>query len=192
MPDRGDESWGEERAGPRPRDSLSATLLRALARALEAESDRWFLWLPVLFAGGIIAYFALAEEPGTRLATALLLGAIGIGLFFRHALLGICIGGATVAFAAGFATAKLRTELVRAPVLAEELRYVRVTGFVEGHEIRDKGRARLTLRVLSLGDLVPEQRPYRVRVSLPASASGEAMIGEAVSLRATLQPRPNQ
>ncbi|HSD92958.1 MAG TPA: ComEC/Rec2 family competence protein [Methyloceanibacter sp.] len=144
----------------------------------------------MLFAGGIIAYFALAEEPGTRLATALLLGAIGIGLFFRHALLGICIGGATVAFAAGFATAKLRTELVRAPVLAEELRYVRVTGFVEGHEIRDKGRARLTLRVLSLGDLVPEQRPYRVRVSLPASASGEAMIGEAVSLPATLQPPP--
>ena len=54
--------------------------LAAAARALESESDRWFLWLPVLFAGGIITYFALADEPDARLAAALLLGAIGIYL----------------------------------------------------------------------------------------------------------------
>ena len=63
--------------------------------------------------------------------------------------LGLCLGGAALAFASGFATAKLRTELVRAPVLAHELRYVKVTGFVETHELRDKGRARIALRVLS-------------------------------------------
>ena len=77
-----------------------------------------------MFAGGIIAYFALAEQPRARMAAAFLLGAIGICLFARHALFGICLGGATLAFAAGFATAKLRTELVGAPALAEELRYV--------------------------------------------------------------------
>ena len=66
--------------------------------------------------------------------------------------------GRSLAFASGFAAAKLRTELVRAPVLAHELRYVEVTGFVEAHELRDKGRARITLRVLSLDDLKPEDR----------------------------------
>jgi hypothetical protein len=48
----------------------------AAGRALEAEQDRWFLWL-LPFAGGIIVYFALADEPGTRVAVALLVGASG-------------------------------------------------------------------------------------------------------------------
>ena len=90
---------------------------------LEREQDRWFLWLPVLFAGGIITYFALADEPAARVALALLVGAIGLTLAARHAPLGLCFGGAALAFAPGFAAAKLRTETVRAPVLAHELRY---------------------------------------------------------------------
>ena len=65
-----------------------------------------------------------------------------------------------------------------------------VAGFIEAHELRDKGRARLTLRVLSLGVLAPDQRPYRLRVSLPAGDAASARIGEAVTLRATLQPPP--
>jgi competence protein ComEC len=146
--------------------------------------------LPVLFAGGVLAYFALAHEPEPRLAAALLLGAAGICLAARHAPLGLCLGGALLAFASGFAAAKLRTEMARAPVLAHELRYVNVTGFIEAHELRDKGRARLTLRVLSLGDLGPDQRPYRLRVSLPAGNVAGARIGEAVTLRATVQPPP--
>jgi competence protein ComEC len=152
MPNRDEAEWGnEERGRLRRREGLFATCLRASARTLEAEQDRWFLWLPVLFAGGIIAYFALADEPGPRLAAALLLGAIGLCLAFRHAPLGLCLGGALLAFASGFGAAKLRTELTRAPVLAHELRYVSTAGFIETHERRDKGRARLTLRVLSLG-----------------------------------------
>jgi len=167
-----------------------AAWLAAGSRALQAESDRWFLWLPVLFAGGIIAYFALVDEPSLRTAAALITAALGITIFVRHAPLGLCIGGALLAFAGGFVVAKLRTETVRAPVLAEELRYVRVTGFVEAHELRDKGRARLTLRVLSLGDLTPDELPYRVRVTMPANDASEVKIGEIVTLSATLQPPP--
>jgi competence protein ComEC len=95
-----------------------------------------------------------------------------------------------LAFASGFGAAKLRTELTRAPVLAHELRYISLAGFIESHERRDKGRARLTLRVLSLGDLGAHERPYRVRLSLPAGDAASARIGEAVALRATLQPPP--
>jgi competence protein ComEC len=75
-------------------------------------------------------------------------------------------------------------------VLAHELRYVSVSGWVETHELRDKGRARLTIRVLSLGDLKPEERPYRVRVTMPAPDAADVRIGEAVALSATLQPPP--
>jgi competence protein ComEC len=191
MPERGDEEWGgEDRPGLARKEGLLAASLGATARALEREQDRWFLWLPVLFAAGIIAYFSLADEPASRVAVALLVGAFGLALAMRHAPLGLCIGGAALAFASGFATAKLRTELVRAPVLAHELRYVKLTGFVETHELRDKGRARIALRLLSLDDLNAEQRPYRVRVTLPAKDIADLKVGEAIALNATLQPPP--
>ncbi len=190
MPDSGEEEWGEDRARARRPEGLLATAIRASAHALEAEQDRWFLWLPVLFAGGIIAYFALADEPDARVAAALLIGAIGLTLACRRAPLGLCLGGAALAFALGFAAAKLRTEMARAPVLAHELRSAQVTGFVESHELRDKGRARIMLRVLSLDALKPDERPYRVRVSMAARQISGIGIGDAISLKAMLQPPP--
>src|SRR5262249_39096050 len=149
----GEEDFGEEHRWPRRhRESLILRALAAAGRALEREADRWFVWIPVLFAGGIVAYFALDNEPGARVAIALVIGALGISLALRAAPLGLAIGGASLAFALGFADAKLRTEMARAPILSHELRYVSVTGFIEDHELRDKGRARLTLRVVSLDD----------------------------------------
>ena len=166
MPGQGEGEWGNWDAAARSQGGLLSLALTAVGRALAVESARWFLWLPVFFAAGIIAYFALSNEPQPRVAAALVLGAIGICLALRSAPLGLALAGAFLAFASGLATAKLRTEITRA--LAHELRYVGVSGWVEAHELRDKGRARLTIRVLSLGDLEPEERPYRVRVTMPA------------------------
>ena len=132
------------------------TACAVCARALEAEADRWFLWLPVLFAAGVLAYFALSTEPDPRVAVALVLAAAGLLLAARQVPLGLALGGAFLAFALGFATAKLRTEMVRAPVLASELRHVTVTGYVEKFEHRTGKRDRLTLRVVGIGDLAPE------------------------------------
>ena len=107
MPERGDEEWGgEDRpSGTLKTEGLLAASLSASARALEREQDRWFLWLPVLFAGGIITYFALADEPNGRVAVALFVGAIGLALAARHVPVGLCFGGAALAFATGFAAA---------------------------------------------------------------------------------------
>jgi competence protein ComEC len=106
---------GEDEGGVPARRGLVSAILDSSARLLEAEQDRWMLWVSVLFAAGILTYFALADEPGLRLALALLIGALGFCLALRHAPLGLCIGGAAFAFATGFAVAKLRTEMVRAP-----------------------------------------------------------------------------
>ena len=46
------------------------------------------------------------------------------------------------------------------------------------------------MRVISLGELRPEQRPYRVRVSVPAEKAANIRIGEAIALSATLEPPP--
>jgi competence protein ComEC len=181
---------GEDDSPRNGRDGLILTALSAAGRALERETDRWFVWIPVAFAGGIVAYFALADEPGSRLAVAFVVGALGLCLTLRSAPLGLAIGGASLALALGFADAKFRTEMVRAPVLGHELRYVPVRGFIEQHELRDKGRARLTLRVVSLADLPPPERPYRVRVTLPAKGNVIDRAGLFVRLQATLQPPP--
>ena len=46
-----------------------------------------------------------------------------------------------------------------------------LTGFVEAHELRDKGRARITLRVLTLDDLESEDPALTMRnVALAALA----------------------
>ena len=104
MPDRDQGERGSEGgAHLRRPEGLLAAFVRASARALEAEQDRWFLWLPVLFGAGILTYFALTDEPHTRLAAALLIGALGLCLAARHAPLGLCLGGAALAFASGFA-----------------------------------------------------------------------------------------
>lgn len=41
-----------------------------VGEALEAEQDRWFLWVPVCFGFGIAVYFALPVEPGRFVAVA--------------------------------------------------------------------------------------------------------------------------
>ena len=155
MPGR-DEHASEHWAG-KPQRLLggAALALSAVARALEAESDRLSLWIPVLFGSGILA---------------------GRGTGF-----GLIIGGAALALAAGFANAKLHTEMARAPLLAKEMRGVTIKGFVELYERRDKAKARITLRVIALGDLPPAKTPDRVRVTLSAETA-TVESGEALSL----------
>jgi competence protein ComEC len=62
-----------------------------------------------------------------------------------------------LALALGFATAKLRTEMARAPVLAKEIRGVAVKGWVELYEPRDKGKSQNHVAVIALGELKAEE-----------------------------------
>ncbi len=96
MPERGEHDWGEDRGSRRGRDGLIVIAFASAARALEAETDRWFLWIPVLFAGGIVTYFTLQAEPDPRIALALVVGALGLALTLRTAPLGLAIGGASL------------------------------------------------------------------------------------------------
>ena len=125
MPGR-DEHASEHWTGePQRRLGGVALALAALARALEAESDRLSLWIPVLFGSGILVYFALSEEPRLLTAAALIMAAAGLILAGRGTGPGLIIGGAALALAAGFANAKLHTEMARAPVLARRCAVLR-------------------------------------------------------------------
>jgi len=129
MPVRDEHALATVEDGVRGRIGLAPLLVAALTRALTAESDRWFLWLPVLFGGGVLAYFALPAEPSAITAAALLIAASGTALAVRGLGLGLVVGASLLALAAGFVTAKLRTEIARAPVLIKEMRWVEVKGW---------------------------------------------------------------
>jgi competence protein ComEC len=101
-------------------EEVFARLFAALRTQALADRIRWPLWLPVAMGAGIGLYFSLPEEPawgfavmaaGLALAAGTLAGTAN-RTAFRIAL-------ALVAAASlGFGVVKLRTELVRAPVLA--------------------------------------------------------------------------
>lgn len=160
-----------------------------LVRLIEAEQDRWFLWVPVVFGGGIWLYFALAEEPAILVAGAALSAAIGLSWLWRTGLAALIVPGLLVCVAGGFAAGKLRTEIMRQPVLETRLDKVRISGVVDHVEPRVGDAYRIVLRVQSIAGVARERTPHRIRVHVKGSGSG-LRPGVAVSLIASLAPPP--
>jgi competence protein ComEC len=164
-------------------------LIAALARNLEGEQERWFLWLPVAFGTGIAAYFLLPWEPSTLAAMLPVGAALALHLAGSRSGVGALFTAALLAVSVGVAIAKLRTEFMRAPVLEQRIGPIEVRGVIELVEPRATGGQRLTLQVSQLASLPPEARPYRIRVRT-SGASLELKPGDAVRLKAILSPPP--
>jgi competence protein ComEC len=175
-------------AGVPLRRASRPSLLDALARQLEAEQERWFLWLPVAFGAGIALYFALPREPWTPAATLPVVAVLALRLVV-HGTLATLISTALLTAMLGVAAAKLRTEAVRAPALERQIGPVEVRGFLELIEPRPTRGQRLTIRVSHIAALPPEAWPHRVRVRTMVESAGLAP-GDAVRVKATLNPPP--
>ncbi|CAN5240780.1 ComEC/Rec2 family competence protein [soil metagenome] len=154
--------------------------------AREIDAGRGFLWLPVAFGLGIVIYFALPAEPWAPALAGLAL-VLGVGAWRAHL--------RTVAFrmlvlatmvAAGVLVAKVRTDNVAAPMLARELTAT-VTGWVAAREEAARGGARIRLRVHEIAELKGGPLPTTVRITVRSGAAALG-VGDAVSLRARLQP----
>jgi competence protein ComEC len=164
-------------------------LLAAVARQLEAEQDRWFLWLPVLFGAGIALYFALPAEPLTLVALMPAVAALALHLAGPRTGLGGLVTAALLAATLGVAAAKLRTEMVRAPVLQSQTRAIDVYGYLELIEPRAGKGQRLTLRVTAMEKHEADAWPARVRITTRAENKA-LQPGDAMRLRAALNPPP--
>jgi competence protein ComEC len=166
----------------------AAALFASFRKALLAEQDRWGLWLPVLFGAGAAAYLSLALEPSLA-AACLLPASCAAALFLSRRRPGLLIVLWVAAIvAAGFAAASLRSHLAAAPILPERERAYDVEGGIEARELREGGRTRLTLRVISLGKDMAA--PYRVRVTAPSARAATFGPGDAVRLTARLRGPP--
>ena len=106
-------------------------LTASIAREIEAEQDRWFLWVAVGFGSGIAGYFGAYTEPPAWTLALVVVSTLLIHLFVRRVGLWGLASGFMLAMALGAITGKLRTEYMRAPVLARPLSSVTVKGWVE-------------------------------------------------------------
>jgi competence protein ComEC len=180
---------GAEPTNARGFVSSRPALFEHLAARLEAEHDRWFLWLPVLFGTGISFYFALLSEPLLLVAVLPAIAALAIHIAGpRTGLLGLTTG-AMLAVTVGLAAAKLRTEIVRAPVLQARVGPIDIYGHVELVEPRAAEGQRLTIRVTAMERHEAQSWPSRVRVRTMAE-NAALQPGDPVYLKATLSPPP--
>jgi len=155
----------------------------------EREEGRLFLWLPVCVSLGIGSYFSIPGEPGFGelfLLITLFLGcAGGYWAFFRQ----LAIPVVMVAMVSGFVLAKVRTENVRAPIIAKAKGSYWVEGQIEKLVLLPGEKKRLVLVNLSISRLKADQTPARIRI-VSRIKGNPLYIGSRVKLKAVLRPPP--
>ncbi len=163
--------------------------LTLVSSHLEAERERWILWVPVAMAAGIGSYFLLADEPAWGLVSAALLASAAIAALATRGTLPVALAGLLLWGSIGFGLAKLRTSLVDAPQLTAPTRSLSLVGVVERNEPRQPSGSRLTLLLETVDGRVDPAMPRRVRIrSQPLPAGVE--IGDRVAVTAVLLPLP--
>ena len=172
--------------------SWSARLSCSIVENIIAERDRWFPWAVVAFAGGSLGYFALKTEPSNaRAGLILCAGAALVCIAARSSSPGkrfLCT--LLMACCLGFSAAKLRAELVTAPIIASDIGPLRMEGRIESVFVEDASHARILFAPTSMGRETADL-PRRVRLSLRGeSAVGAVAPGMQVSLLAFLRPPP--
>ena len=175
-------------AGPRPRVAAGGAG-RWLAAQVEAERERWVLWLPVAFAAGIGVYFGLPQEPPLWLGPSALALCVAAGVATRRAPAIALCAVAAAAICAGFAAAQLRTAVVAAPVLEKRIGPVPLAGEVLSAQPRLNGQ-RLVLHRLETYWRDPVLLPKTVRITVGAN-SPTVRPGDWIRLRAVLRPPPD-
>jgi len=170
--------------------------LRLLARRLDDERDRWFLWVPVGMGAGIAFYFALPFEPPVAVlaATPLLFAAV---MLLRHRALAALMLAVPLCMALGFNAAQIETRLVAAPMLDRAIGPGPIAGRLMRIESLPDG-SRLTLRAVAIGHLPPAQTPAQIRVkvkqpfdAIPPAGTRLSLWGEVGPLSGPVAPDAN-
>lgn len=170
-----------------------ATLARgftaeSVRNRLLAEQDRWFLWLPVVFGGGIALYFALPSEPPVWLGWGGLVSALCLAVPARRHAVGLVVALGILAASAGFTLVQHRAQAAGGPAIQQRVGPLEAVGRVVEIVHRVEG-VRLLLDHVVLERHLPSDTPAKVRVTL-RQGGRDFRPGDIVALRAILQPPP--
>lgn len=161
--------------------------LARIKENLEAEQERWFLWLPVLFGTGIGLYFLLPSEPSMWWTLAVIESIIVLAYFLRRrwgALFGLAVLSVAVS---GFTDIQLKSIYLSEtkPLQYEQKLYLR--GQIEQVGTNYRGNPRFVLT--DMYDFDDQSVPGKYRISL-VSKSSQVKVGDCVELIAQVSPLP--
>lgn len=158
-----------------------------LLKNLEAERERWFLWLPVLFATGIGIYFVLPFEPSIWVTLVLIeLTLLVIWFSRRQTVLLWLLAGWSIMLA-GFTTVQLKSVyLSQIPqVKHEDKLYLK--GRVIAADTNYRGKQRLVLDEMQDYDDVAIPGHYKLTLT---SQSAKTKVGDCVEMIAEVRALP--
>lgn len=169
---------------------VSATLratMAALGDTWAAERGRWALWTPVALGAGIALSLQL---PFVVPLWVPLLVAASAGFVFvlRANLIVTTLAAVLFLVASGAVLAELRVRSVAAPMIADEVGPVWVTGRILRVEHHEDGARRITIAPLHVEDLSSGETPARVRLTVRTQGGEELRPGDGVRLRGVLLP----
>src|SRR5262249_43946838 len=134
------------------------------ANALSDERARWPLWIPVGIGAGVGLYFALPSEPSPPLIISVCGAAICSLLLVRWSP-GIYLRltfAVVLTVAVGFFVAKIRTNIVAAPILSHRIGPVHIEGRVVDAQLHGEG-IRALIAPDRVGALARAEKPKLVR-----------------------------
>jgi competence protein ComEC len=179
----------------RGREALWAWRLPRFAGGAAAKIRDWFAaevvpgrlmpWVPVAFGTGVVLYFTADREPSLAAALLLAAGCLVAVLAARRRPLTFPLLIGIAAMAAGFATATLKSVRVAHPILHFPAYNVRITGWVEVREERER-TDRIVVRVHHIEGRRLNEPPERVRISVRKGAA--PMVGAFIELTARISP----
>ena len=166
-------------------------VVNVIGESFRNERGRWALWAPVFLGFGIGIYFSLPDEPWPWLGL-IGVGVMGVLLYLlrpKPAMQLMLIP--ILLIAVGFSAVQLRSLTRHAPVIAERLGPVNVTGQLIAIE-RQEGGVRYLIAPTNIQRLAPAQTPARIRLRLSGKSRADPSLaaGDWVWLRAVLLPPP--
>lgn len=153
--------------------------------AAEVVPGRLMPWLPVAFGAGVAVYFTAEREPSLIAALLLVAGCIAVMVTARRRAVAFPILMGLTAATAGFATATFKTARVAHPILHYSAYGVRVTGWIEVKEERER-TDRIVVKVHHIEGRRLDQPPERVRISVRKGTA--PTVGAFIELNTRLSP----
>lgn len=161
-----------------------------IKKQLEAEQERWFLWVPVWFGLGISLYFLLPFETSIWFSMFVVEALVVLAYVFRHAPLKLGVLSIVSLVVLGFVNIQTRAYHLSAVSGPEEENTLYLKGYVAATGYNYRGRAYLILDHMQDFDGKAIAGKYRVT---PLNPYEQIVAGDCVEMAATVRPplQPN-
>ncbi|MBR1604805.1 MAG: ComEC/Rec2 family competence protein [Alphaproteobacteria bacterium] len=156
-----------------------------LNKILERENERFFLWVPVVVAMGILSYFALKFEPSIWVSLAVIETLIVLAYFWRLSPQRLQILGWVALFVLGFVDIQLHAYYLQTVPLLQKEETLYLKGYVADSAYNYRGRRYLLLDHMQNFDDEKILGKYRVTLM---QTTPDVVVGDCVELVATVRP----